>query len=191
MSHASMTCWPTTSLWWAPFVGCSTTLRAFAAEHRRLQYAIMHSAIDRYLQPTGRSGANPTPAVVASADRLDRHTDERTDTRKLHRPCSAYYAGSVSNTESDSQGASQTDVCGGTSFDSVFADIIFRPNDNESAHQFLFPQSPILSTSPSSPASFTPLSRNPLSHHCLRNQHWIKKNSRTISQSLICLSFPK
>ena len=61
----------------------------------------------------------------------------------------------------------------------------------KNAHQFLFPQSPILSTFPSSPASFTPLSRNPLSHHCLRNRHWIKKNSRTIGPSRICLSFPK
>ena len=33
-------------------------------------------------------------------------------------------------------------------------------------HPYLFPQSPILSTSPSLPASFIPLSRNPLSHHC-------------------------
>jgi len=56
---------------------------------------------------------------------------------------------------------------------------------------FLFPQSPILSTSPSSPVSFIPLSRNPLSHQCLRNRHWIKKSSQTIGQSLICLSFPK
>ena len=42
----------------------------------------------------------------------------------------------------------------------------------------------ILSTFPSSPASFTPISRNPLSHHCLRNQHWIKEelsNYRLIS----------
>ena len=52
-----------------------------------------------------------------------------------------------------------------------------QPGFLKNAHQFLFPQSPILSTFPSSPSSFTPLSRNPLSHHCLRNQHWIKKNS--------------
>ena len=55
----------------------------------------------------------------------------------------------------------------------------------------LFPQSPILSTYPSSPASFIPLSRNPLSHHCSRNRHWTKKNSQTIGQSPIYLSFPK
>ena len=66
-----------------------------------------------------------------------------------------------------------------------------QPGFLKNAHQFLLPQSPILSTFPSSPASFTPLSKNPLSHHCLRNQHWIKKNSRTIGQSRICLSFPK
>jgi len=34
-------------------------------------------------------------------------------------------------------------------------------------------------------------SHSPLSRHCLRNRHWIKKNSQTIGQSLICLSFPK
>ena len=60
-----------------------------------------------------------------------------------------------------------------------------QPGFLNSAHQFLFPQSPILSTFLSSPASFTPLLRNSLSHHCLRNQHWIKKNSRTIGQSRI------
>ena len=49
----------------------------------------------------------------------------------------------------------------------------------------MFPQSPILSTSPSSPASFIPLSRNPLFHHCLRNRHWIKKNSQKVS--CLCL----
>jgi len=61
----------------------------------------------------------------------------------------------------------------------------------KNVHPFFFPQSPILSTSPSSPASFTPLSRNPLSHLCLRNRHWIKNNSQTIVQSRICLSLPK
>ena len=65
------------------------------------------------------------------------------------------------------------------------------PGFLKNVHPSLFPQSPILSTSPSSPASFILLSRNPLSHHCLRNQHWIKKNYRTISQSRICLSFPR
>ena len=65
------------------------------------------------------------------------------------------------------------------------------PGFLKNVHPFSFPQSPILSTSPSSPVSFIPLWKNPLSHHCLRNRHWIKKNSQTIGQSLICLSFPK
>ena len=65
------------------------------------------------------------------------------------------------------------------------------PGFLKNVHPFLFPQSPILSTSPSSLVSFIPLSKNPLSHHCLRNRHWIKKNSQTIGQSVICLSFPK
>jgi len=58
----------------------------------------------------------------------------------------------------------------------------------KNVHPFLFPQSPILSTFPSSPVSFIPLSKNPLSHHCLRNRHWVKKNSL---ETRICLSFPK
>jgi len=45
------------------------------------------AAIDRYLQPTGRSAANP-PHAASALDRWDRHTDRRTDTR----PLSAYYA---------------------------------------------------------------------------------------------------
>ena len=65
------------------------------------------------------------------------------------------------------------------------------PGFLKNVHPSLFPQSAILSTSPSSPVSFIPLSKNPLSHHCLRNRHWIKKNSQTIGQSLICHSFPK
>ena len=43
------------------------------------------------------------------------------------------------------------------------------PGFLKNVHPYLFPQmpqSPILSTSPSSPVSFIPLSKNPLSHHC-------------------------
>ena len=42
------------------------------------------------------------------------------------------------------------------------------PGFLKNVHPYLFPQSPILSTSPSSPVSFIPLSKNPLSHHCQR-----------------------
>ena len=58
--------------------------RAPAAERR--------AAIDPYLQPAGRSAANP-PIAAAAVDRWDR----RTNTRPFHRPCSVCYAGSVSN----------------------------------------------------------------------------------------------
>ena len=69
--------------------------------------------------------------------------------------------------------------------------IPYRPGFLKNVHSYLFPQSRILSTSPSLPARFIPLSRNPLSHHCLRNQLWIKKNSPAIDQSRIYISFPK
>ena len=60
---------------------------------------------------------------------------------------------------------------------------VFTPASEPEVYKILSSCPNKLSTFPSSPASFTPLSRNPLSHHCLRNQHWIKKNSRTIGQS--------
>jgi len=41
-----------------------------------------------------RSAANPR-AAAAAIDRLDRHTDGRTDTRPLHRPCFSYHASNV------------------------------------------------------------------------------------------------
>jgi len=44
--------------------------------------------------------------------------------------------------------------------------ITYRPGFLKNVHPYLFPQSPILSTSPSLPASFIPLSSNSLSHHC-------------------------
>jgi len=54
------------------------TLPAAAAERRLHAYA-----------------ANQLHAAAA-VDQRDRQTDGRTDTRPLHRPCSAYYVGSVS-----------------------------------------------------------------------------------------------
>jgi len=44
--------------------------------------------------------------------------------------------------------------------------IPYRPGFLKNVHPYLFPQSPILLTSPSLLASFIPLSRNPLCHHC-------------------------
>jgi len=58
------------------------TLPAFAAERGRQQ-----QTDSWYAAYAGRSAANQP---------ID-GTDGRTDTRPLHRPCSAYYAGSVSN----------------------------------------------------------------------------------------------
>ena len=55
------------------------------------------TAVDRYLLPAGHSAAN-LPTAVAAVDRRDRQTDGQTDARPLHRPCSAYYAVSVTNT---------------------------------------------------------------------------------------------
>jgi len=53
------------------------------------------ATIDQYLLPTGRSAANP-PHVAATVDRWDRQMGGRTDGQTdRHRPCSAYYVGSV------------------------------------------------------------------------------------------------
>jgi len=70
------------------------TLSAFAAERR--------AAIDQYLPPAGRSAANPQQRREAGErwdgqTQTDRQTDRQTDAGPLHRPCSAYWAGSVSN----------------------------------------------------------------------------------------------
>ena len=49
--------------------------------------------VDRYLLPQGAQ----QQTLVAAVDRWNRQTDGRTDARSLHRPCTAYYAGSVIN----------------------------------------------------------------------------------------------
>jgi len=72
-------------------VAVNMTLPAFAAERR---CCMAPAAINRYLLPAGRSAANPS-AAAAAVDRQYRQTDGRTDTRPLHRPCSAHYAGSI------------------------------------------------------------------------------------------------
>jgi len=74
------------------------TLRTAIGLDLLLTYLLTYLPVDRYLLPTGRSAANP-PAVVAAVNQWDRptngQTDRRTDARPLHRPCSAYYVGSV------------------------------------------------------------------------------------------------
>jgi len=73
-----------------PTPAVNVTLPAFADE-RRAAGAVR---IDRYILPSERSAANLSTAVAA-VDRWDRPTDRQTDARPFHRPCSAYYAGSV------------------------------------------------------------------------------------------------
>jgi len=66
---------------------------AFAAARRaeaRLLLSAGRAAIDRYLLDAGPTAANPR-------QRRANGTDRRTDARQLHRPCSAYYAGSANN----------------------------------------------------------------------------------------------
>ena len=63
------------------------TLPEFAAERRRLPHGVRSAS-------TESSAARPSAAVV-TVGRWDRQTDGRTDDRQLHRPCSAYYEGSV------------------------------------------------------------------------------------------------
>ena len=59
------------------------------------------AAIER--QPVSNVGScRSLPAACAQAadvDRRDRQTDRRTDTRPLHRPCNAKFAGSVNKAE--------------------------------------------------------------------------------------------
>ena len=55
------------------------------------------SAIDRYLLPAGPTAANP-PQRRAAAGWDGRTRQRRTDTRQIHRPCSARYAGIANNT---------------------------------------------------------------------------------------------
>jgi len=82
---------------WLHYVAktATTSLRlasSFGCQHDTV--CICRAAVDRYLLPARRSAANP-PHAAAAVDRRGRPTDGRTDTRPLHRPCSAYYAGSV------------------------------------------------------------------------------------------------
>ena len=76
-------------------VAVNMTLPAFAAERR---CCMAPAAINRYLLPAWRSAANPS-AAAAAVDRQYRQTDGRTDTRPLHRPCSAHYSGSVNKVD--------------------------------------------------------------------------------------------
>ena len=51
----------------------------------------------RSISSAHRALSNKPQAAVAGVKRRDRRTDGRTDARQLHRPCSAYYAGTVNN----------------------------------------------------------------------------------------------
>jgi len=70
------------------------TLPAFAAERRAV--APLHDCRRSISPAGGRSAANP-PHTATVVDRWDRQTDGRTDRCSTsHRPCSTYYAASVS-----------------------------------------------------------------------------------------------
>jgi len=56
------------------------------------------AAVDRFCCP--RSGSLLQQAF-SDVDRQDRQTDGRTDTRLLHSPCTAYYAGRVDSATAD------------------------------------------------------------------------------------------
>jgi len=75
------------SSWSRHTLAVNTTLPAFAAERR----AAGHPSLSIDILPTVRSAANPPITTAQSSDRTERWTD----TRPLHRRCSAYYAGSV------------------------------------------------------------------------------------------------
>jgi len=75
------------------------TLPAFAAKRRTAGACCgTHSAraaVDRYLLPAGAQQQTRRTPLLMLTGGTDRQTDERTDARPLHKPCSAYYAGSV------------------------------------------------------------------------------------------------
>ena len=70
------------SSWSRRTLAVNTTLHTFAAGHPSLSIDIL---------PTVHSAANPPITTAQSSDRTERWTD----TRPLHRRCSAYYARSV------------------------------------------------------------------------------------------------
>ena len=78
-----------------------TAMPVFAAERRAAAPLLLSAGqqIDRYHLPAEHSAANPQKwrGEWQTDGRIDRQTDGRTDARQLHRPCSAYYAGSVSS----------------------------------------------------------------------------------------------
>jgi len=68
----------------------NVTLLAFAAE-RRVAMRLAAVAVDRYLPPAEPTAANLSHAAAAvDDDKWDRKTDKQTDSRPIHRPCSAY-----------------------------------------------------------------------------------------------------
>ena len=79
---------------WTSSIGSlRDAVSAFAAERGRMQQISM----DKWAGRPTRGALQQTIAARAAAavDRWGRHTDRRTDTRPLHRPYSAYCAGSL------------------------------------------------------------------------------------------------
>ena len=76
------------------------TLSAFAAERRAAAPLLLGARRCRSIFPA-RTALSSKPAARRRCGRMmgraDRQTDRQTDAQPLHRPCSAYYAGSVNN----------------------------------------------------------------------------------------------
>jgi len=73
----------------------NVTLPAFAAVRRAAGAVAAERRRCRSICPGREALRSKTAAAVVR--QWDRQTDGRTDARPLHRPCSTYYAGSVSN----------------------------------------------------------------------------------------------
>jgi len=85
----------------SPPSALNMTLPAFAAERRRhiampTPYRNARSCRLISAADVGAQLQNCRPLLLLSVDGTDRRTDRRTDARPLHRPCSAYSAGSAS-----------------------------------------------------------------------------------------------
>ena len=86
-----------------PLLDLNMTSHTFAAEGQRLQQDAwsVPAATDWQLLPVGCLAAN-LPAHCCRWSETDGRTDGQMDARPLHRPCSAYYKGSINNGDSRS-----------------------------------------------------------------------------------------
>ena len=74
------------------------TLPAFAAERRAAAPLLLRAGARRCRSISSARGALSSKPAARRSGRLTMgQIDGRTDSRPLHRPCCAYYAGSVNN----------------------------------------------------------------------------------------------